>query len=364
MPALVYTDYSMEAKKHNEKIRIPLPQDFGKPRNMDTKNGSVSTDIKDPVVELTLDQWKYTQFQMDDKELKESLSRGIIPSRMESAIKSLANGVDVDLLKLYRDVPFFCGSAGITPQAAADLIAARKILQDNLCPPDSRRLVLDTAAEASFLDLFKDADKTGTTAALREASLGRLFQFETYSDQLMPYHECGTFIGTNPVAGAVSAGGNRITISGGSGAETIRAGDLFTVAGVHRQFVVCKGDDPDKTDDENSVFTASGGRIENLKFYPPTPIPIQANAAVTLQGSHVPNLGFRRDAFALAVRPLADDEIPSESSTISTQTDPLSGISLRLETWRTSEKATRYWRFDILYGVKTIRPELAVRMLG
>ena len=63
-----------------------------------------------------------------------------------------------------------------------------------------------------------------------------------------------------------------------------------------------------------------------------------------------------------AARTLANEE--SDSSTISVATDPITGIPLRLETWRKPEVATRFWRFDILYGVKTLRKAMAARLHG
>ena len=74
------------------------------------------------------------------------------------------------------------------------------------------------------------------------------------------------------------------------------------------------------------------------------------------------NIAFHRNAFMFAARTLDNEQ--SENSTISVATDPVTGIPLRLETWREPKVATRFWRFDILYGVKTLRPELAARLHG
>jgi hypothetical protein len=47
---------------------------------------------------------------------------------------------------------------------------------------------------------------------------------------------------------------------------------------------------------------------------------------------------------------------------IKSAVDPVSGMALRLEVTR-EHKRTRY-SFDVLYGVTTVRKELACRLLG
>lgn len=350
MPALVFSDFADETRQQNETIRIPKPQDLGIAQDFDPVGGSTSTDLSDDKVDITLTQWKYKQFQMNDQEMRESLTAGILPSAADSAIKEVANAVDLDLLNLYVDIPYFYGVAGTTPSASSDITNTRKLLQKNLAPFGDRRLLLDVEAEASLLDLYSNASTTGSTEALRNASLGRLFQFDTYSDQLIPLHTKGTMAGTPLVNGVVAAGATTLDIDGAVGTETLVKGDLLTFAGVTGQFVV------------TADIAASGGAFTGVAIYPAVPTGgIADDAAVTLVDNHTPNIAFQKNAFALAMRPLETD---AEGSTISIQTDPVSGIPLRLETWRDSAKSTRYWRFDVLYGVKTLIPELAAIMLG
>jgi hypothetical protein len=85
------------------------------------------------------------------------------------------------------------------------------------------------------------------------------------------------------------------------------------------------------------------------------------NAALTFKATHVVNLGFHRDAFALAMRPL-ENAVDGLGNQISVATDPISGVSMRLEVSR-EHKRTRY-SFDVLYGAKLVRAELACRMAG
>lgn len=353
MPALVSTNFSKQAAEQNDKIRIPKAQNLGAAGDFDPSSGSSSTDLGDEKVDITLSQWKYKQFQMSDKEMMESVTAGILPSAVDSSVRALANAIDADLLALYKDIPYYHGTAGTTPDAKEDVTGVRKVLQKNLAPNEMRRLLLDVEAEDKLLQVFSDAEKVGSTEALRNACLGRLFGFETYSDQLIQEHTAGTFAAGSPVVnGAVSAGATSMAIDGGSASETIKAGDAFTVAGVDGQFVF------------TADATASTGAIASASFYPAAPTGGFAdNAVITILDDHTPSLAFHRDAFALAVRPLGDGG-QSESSSIAIEVDPLSGLPLRMETWRSPGNATRYWRFDILYGVKTLQPELAARLLG
>ncbi len=364
MPALVSTDFAAEAAEQNATIRVPLPQDLGEAGDMDTDNGSSATDLKDPKVDIVLDKWKYKQFKMTDKEMRETVTSGVLPSAADSAIKALANAVDKELVALYKDIPYSAGTAGSTPDASDDIVAVRAVLQRNLVPLQNRRLVLDINAEAKFIILYADAAKTGSTEALVEASLGRKFGFETFSDQLMPRHTIGTAAAeaTGAVNGAVAAGATTMAANGFTGTNTLKKGDTFTVADVNyadgtaMQFVV------------TADVAAVGGAFASISFYPAAPtggFPTAKGLTFTKPSSGTTygiNLAFHRNAFMFAARTLTSES--SESSTISVATDPVTGIPLRLETWREPGKATRHWRFDILFGVKTLRAELAARMLG
>jgi len=358
LPALVHRDFSSEQFEYKSTIRIPKPQDMGTADDMATDiaaSGTTSENLDDEYVDITLDQWKYKQFQMSDKEVFESVSKAVLPSAASGAVKVLANYIDSALLNLYKDIPYFYGAAGVTPSSNKDIVGVRKVLQNNLVPTDQRRLVLDTEAEAEFLNQWSDVSKVGSTAALIQASMGTKFGFDLFADQLVPSHTCGTAQAVEALAvnGVVAAGATTMNIDGGSGAETIKDGDLFTVDGVDGQFVFTA----DKT--------AAAGAITGATFYPAAPTGGFPNdALITIKAGHVPNMAFHRDAFALAMRKLGADKVESESSLIATQADPVSGISLRLESWRKPEYATRYYRFDILFGVKTLREELAARLLG
>lgn len=129
-------------------------------------------------------------------------------------------------------------------------------------------------------------------------------------------------------------------------------GDVFTIAGDSQTYVVTAATDLATTDSD-------------VSFEPGLKVAIPAadgNEAVTFKASHVVNLGFHRDAFAFANRPVADLGMFTGGSQITQLSDPVTGISIALEVSRQHHQTV--WEFCILYGSKLVRPELAARLAG
>jgi P22 coat protein - gene protein 5 len=366
MPGLIANNYAPEAFELNETIHVPLPVDLGKADDMDTFIGSQSTPLEAGKVAMRLDKWKYKQFGMSDKEMAETVRDGVLPKAADAALRSLANSFDMDIWELYKDIPFFAGTAGLTPNTKDALTLTRKIMQDNLCPIPDRRLVLDTSAEAEYLKLFSDFDRSGSPVALERALLGMKIGFVFYADQLAPFHLNGSFgaYGATPKVAVGVAGASTIAVTGGAGTETLKRGDIFTIDGI----ITATGGRPMPflvLDD----YVAIGGDIPAVKIFPALPKTIPTNSNIKVVASqafgamdYAISLAFSRDAFLIAMRSLANEM--SETSTITVAIDPVTGMPLRLETWRDPVHGTRHWRFDCLYGVRTLRRELACRLHG
>lgn len=73
------------------------------------------------------------------------------------------------------------------------------------------------------------------------------------------------------------------------------------------------------------------------------------------------NLAFHRNAFALVVRPL---DTPNAGTIVARAIDPESGLSVRLEIGRSIINKRTEVSLDILYGVKTLDANLAVKVLS
>ena len=82
-------------------------------------------------------------------------------------------------------------------------------------------------------------------------------------------------------------------------------------------------------------------------------------AAITFKGSHRANLAFHKSAFCLATVPF---ELP-ETAPIKEQLNR-DGIVMTLTGGWDVTNYREIYRLDILYAVKTLRPEWAVRVMG
>lgn len=344
MPQLVNTDYGNEVAAKGQTIDVPVPSAVA--ANDVTPGTPTGSDVSPTLRQIPLSNWKEAGFVLSDKELKE-VENGSLPMQASEAIKVLANAVDSSVLALWSAVYNYTGASGTTPDAVADITDIRKKLNQSLAPPGDRRIVWTSDAEAKMLQLthFTGADTRGNPTAITEGALGRVLGFDHFHDQNI---DSLTFDSTPPSAWDCAAlgvvGATSIAVDGGT--NDIQVGDIFTVAG----------------DTQTYVATAALAAVSGtLNFSPPMKVAWADTAEISFLGDNAAiNLGFHRDAFSLAVRPL---ETPSGMGVIAqTIVDPVSKLALRLEVAR-EHKQTR-WSYDILWGVLATRPEFAVRALG
>ena len=357
MPSLIRTDFSNEAAQKGDTIDL---RDLETPdvRDVSPSNTPPSTgDTELEKVSITLDNWKEAPFYMDDKDLMEAVD-GVVPDQVEKAAKKLAEQINKDIFSTYYRVYNHVGSAGSTPFSTdySDASAARKTMNNNEVPISDRRLVIDPDAEENAINLssFADASFADDDSVITDGQIGRKVGFDFVMDQQVPSHTAGSLTGDPTVSGSHTAGigAKSITIATDSGdAVSLNQGDIVTFAGDTQTYAA--------TADLSLGASASG----ELKIEPGLQVDLSGGEALSLdEGSdHVVNLAFHRDAFGLAVRPLAD-VVEDEIAVVRTMTDPLTGIPLRLEVKR--EHKRTQWSFDVLYGTQSIDPRLAVRLKG
>lgn len=352
MAGRVHRGYDKTPQQKGSTISIPKPSTFSA-TDVNTSTGGTTQNVNTETVNISLDQWKEVKFALTEKELT-ATGEKIITDHISPAAYALADAIDQSLAGLYKYVPWTT-SAVISD--VASFLAARKILFDNGVPlndPNVVHCMLGSTAEAALLALqaFSQVQGAGAMAeeTLRRGTLGIKYGIETFANQNTPSHTSGAHADTSGVVSA-TAGATTLTITNLTTGQTVKAGDNFSIAG----------------DSQKYVFTADGtvaspGTLTSIGIYPALAKTCSA-AVVTLNTTAttaVQNMMFHRNFAALAMAPLS--EIGAQlGAKIASVTDPVSGLSVRSRLFYDGDKNTIKVALDVLYGVKILDGNLAVR---
>lgn len=345
-PRLVHSDFSDAlAAKQGDTVQVRKPVNYVA-RDFDPEAGAEVQDLEEGSVEVKLDKIASVDIEVSaiDAALNfDSVERLFI----EPAAIALAEKLNADGLALYRDIAATVGEAGKTPSELADLAAVRGALNDALVPQFPRCAVWDTAADTAFATVpaIVNAEKSGTTDALREGAIGRVFGIDNYMSQAVVKHVTGiTAAAAVTVKTKTAAGAQTLDLTGTTLAGHLTAGDLLQIGGVN--YTVTEDSDE-----------AASNVITGIRVSPALP-EIAAGTAVTLIGSHTANLAFHPSAFAFVTRPL------SAPAGVESYVTSFDGISLRVVRGYDMKYKREMLSMDVLYAYKTVYPELAVRCLG
>jgi len=349
-PSLIYRDYSEAFSDLGDTVQVRKPVVLTA-NEFDQSAGVNYEDIKESCVDVTLDRLATVDVAAGAIESavsmgsEEALERDFIAP----AAAALAEKINSDGLMLYRDVAACVGEAGVTPAQLSSLAAVRKALNTAKVPVSGRCAVMDTEADAALITIpaLVNAEKSGSTAALRDGSLGRVYGVDFYSSQAVKQHVTGITSATGvKVSSKVNAGAESLNLSGTALTGRLVKGDLLVIGG--KSYTVTQ-----------DSATASSNAIAGVKVYPALPA-IAANTEVTLPGSHTANLAFHPMAFAFVSRPLINPDGQGVESYVTN----FNGISLRVTKGYDQKYKRSVYSMDVLYGFKTVYPELAVRVLG
>ena len=185
MSKLVYRDYSDDfVGAVGDTITIRKPATFV------AKEFSTAIDVQDATennVTVTMDKHLDVSFAVTSKELtldiKDFSQQLIVPAMQAFNDKIDTLLIDLAKAKVTQRITHASSAGAIT---TAELVDARKFLVDHAAPTTDRNFVIGAVAEADLLktDLFVSADKVGDNGtALREASIGRKYGMNFYTDQ-------------------------------------------------------------------------------------------------------------------------------------------------------------------------------------
>ncbi len=373
----VHTEYKNEFVKVGSTITVRKPNKFRAVMQQARSN----TNLAEPSTSITLDNapthvsWAFSSQELTTT-IEEYSRRYIQPAAL-----AIANMGDAKMCTLYKDVYNSVGTPGTTPATFLVLGNAQTKLDDNAVPSDTRVGILNPSANWALADGLK-----GTFAAqvakdiITKGYLGTIANLSLYMDQNVVRHTTGHFTtGSTPVmaAGTVT-GADHVHATGAGAAMTVLAGDVFTIAGVNSvnpmsgastgnlmQFV-CRTDCADdgaggiNIPIAPSIIFAGAG---NLAYDNVDALPL-ITAALTFVGTedtaYPQNLIYHPSAFELVTVPI---EIPS-GVWGARETDAEAGISCRVVKQYSITDDEEVIRLDVLFGRKTIYPELACRLWG
>ncbi|MEE9304296.1 MAG: P22 phage major capsid protein family protein [Thiotrichaceae bacterium] len=357
--------FARSGAKIGDTLRIRLPTQY-------TVTDGAAIEVQDSEQQntsLTVNNRKHVAMDFTDEELTLDIDN-FSELHLEPAMAVLAANVESDMLEnVYKDVYNQVNNVGsdITYKLVAK---GRQNLVDNLSPMDNTVTAsMNTEDTVDLNDAVKGLFNPQTTLSdqYREGMIGRQSGFTFFENTFMPRHATGTDDGTGDYLtdSVVAQTGTSLVIDGGTG--TMTAGDVFTIAGVNRVHPETKVDTGKLQ--QFTVTTAIGASATSITFTPEL-IATGAkqnvtngaanNQALTKVGgasaAHDISLGFHRDAFAFAT---ADLEMPRGMDMASRKVQD--GLSLRFVRGFDINNSSFVSRFDILYGFKTIRPQLAFR---
>lgn len=380
MGELVHRDYSKEFVKVGSTISIRKPVKF----RSSTGASRVSSDVIEGTVPLAIDTQKHVSWDFVSSDLTLTIEN-YSERYIKPAMIALSQDVESSLMGLYTTVPNWVGTAGTTPSTFLHLGAARQRLVENSFPMGEQiNGVLSPAAALQVANDMKLQYQPGKQlTAMEKVRIGRYAGIDTYEAQSVPNHTVGGLGGTPLVNGASQninstpqANSMSLVTDGwtAAAANRLKAGDVITIANVYavndktksaytflKQFVVTA--DAASDGSGNATLTISPGIVTSGP-YQNVSAAAADNAAITVltgtaSTAYPQNLVFHKNAFALV---MADLDLPDGAAFKARES--YNNLSVRVVKQYDIDLDRDIIRLDILYGVKTIYPELAVRLTG
>jgi hypothetical protein len=289
---------------------------------------------------------------------------------LQPAMSVLAANIEADAMSMFKDVYNAVNNIG-SAISFNKVMTGRKLLNDNLAPMDNERYAwINTQDNVDLIDQLKGLfqDSGNISKQNKEGIIGRTGGFDFYENTLIPTQTTGTDA-TNCTVGAANLTGSAITIVNGS-SKTFKTGDVVTLTGCNRchpetkadtgvlqQFTVTSDVVAGGTTLNVSPAIVLTGGTQNCVASPTN------GQAVTKVGTasvvYKPSVVAHKDAFCFAT---ADLILPNGVDFAAREV--MDGISMRIVRQYDINNDKLPTRLDVLYGYKTIRPQLACRILS
>lgn len=376
-------EFSQKVNGYNvgDTVSIRRPADFI------VRSGAVMNeqDVIEGKVDLMVDTQKGVDFKFTSAELTlkiEDLSERVIKPAMSSLINDITNDL---LTTTYRGFYNYVGTPGQRVDSFVDFTKVPERMDEMAIPDDERNALFCPNDYWGFVggqsglfvsDIARDAVRSG--------DLGVIGGINTMMSQVVPAHTVGP-LGGSPLVNGGTQGVTYDTVKNtwaqnlvtdgwtAAAAARLKAGDIFTIAGVFmvnpktkvstgilQQFVV----NADVSSDGAGNLTASisppiiaSGPHQTVSAQPAD------NAAFTVLGTastaYRQNLGYHKNAMAVVMVPLVKPD-----GAVNVGRESYKGMSVRVIPVYDGLNDINKWRLDVLYGKKLIDQRLGLRYAG
>jgi hypothetical protein len=366
--------FAVEGAKIGSTLRIRLPD-----RALVTDGAALQVqDDNEQFTTLTVSNQKHIGVNFTTAEMTMQLD-DFAERVLKPRISQLASSIDADVANSFRNIYQSVGTPGLTPATSLVLLQAQQKLNEAAAVMSPRYATVNPAANAGLVEgmkgLFNPTDTISKQFKNGMMGMGVLGFDEINMSQSIKQFTTGSRNATGTVGTTVTAqGSNTIVLAGVGNALTIKAGDVFTVAGCFsvnpqtrestgslQQFVVVA----------DTVSSAGGAATVTVSpaMYTSTQAlatidSFPASGAVTTfigaaSSQYPQNLVYHKDAITFAT---ADLLMPQGVDMASRQVH--NGISMRIVRQYDINNDRLPCRIDVLYGYSVIRPQMGVRLWG
>jgi hypothetical protein len=374
------SSYSKDFAKKGAKIGTS--EKIRKPNRFTVTDGATysAQDVTEDYFTLTVDQQKHVGFEFLSSDLTMSID-DFSNRYLKPASLALVNKVDIDGNAVAaKNVANAVGTAGTTPSTLLTYLESMQKVQESSGPMDDRYAYLvNPAASTKIVDALKGlfSDQSEIAKQYKRGLMGRAAGGDWVLSQNLYTHTSGQRGGTPLVNGVTASGATTLVTDGwtAAAANRVKAGDVFTLASVYKvnpitkqstgvlqQFVVTA--DAASDGSGNATLSISPGIYSTGSLQNVDALPID-NAALTFLPAAstvtASNLLVHEDALALAFVAL---EKPEGVHFSAVETDPETGISIRVVRDYDFSNDKFRCRLDVAYGWAAARPEWACQILG
>jgi hypothetical protein len=371
-------EYGQKGAKVGDTINLRIPVRFG------AADGAtlVVQDVTELKVPLQLNKQKHVGFSFTSKDLTLTVDR-FGERYLDSAAVALANQVDLDGLTAASNAAFNAvGTPGAIPTALKTYNYGSALLDKSGCPFDEKRsTVITPDMQVEIVDALKGLFESGKQirSQYEKGRMGHAVGLDWKTDQNCITHTYGPQGGV-PVVNTANQVGSTLLTRGWTtaAASRLNANDRFTIPGVYMVNPVSGAVSTTlQTFVVNAAVASAADGTASIQISPAISLPGQGTnginpyatvsnspadgAAITVNGAanvlSPTGLIYHRDSMAFA---MAELELPQGVHFRARQTDPDTGMSIRIVSMYDIVNDLFATRCDIIYGFAVALPQWLV----